>query len=709
MTSKNLFFKLQKEDLKRRIWTIALSVIVFFLALPIVCAMYLSNSDVNSASDYITNRKRLFEELLHLMGASYEGIILITITGAIICALSGFFYLHSKKKVDFYHSIPVRREVLFAISYINGILIYLIPYVISVVLCFLIMQINQVMNIEIFTTAISAIGVNLLFYSLIYTIVVIAVVLTGNFVISCFGTAVFLLYGPMLSVLKEMYFSEFFAAYYSINSRINSLLFLSPIGIYYDTTNLINSNRNQGIYGRIFIMLIVTILFIGFAVFLYKKRPSQAAGKAMAFSISKPIIKVLLVIPLSLGGGMMFKGIANNRSNGWFLFGLIFSLLIVYAVIEIIYNFDIRSAFLHKKHLLTCTGVITVIVCIFQFDLLHYDSYIPKKSNIKSMSVAIYGIDDHIQYMEPQLANRNDVNNNYNYIDNASYQLKYMELTDFNSAYSMADIGRKQVDNENYVDSFVYSVKYSLKSGREIYRIYHLNSKESFDMIKDIYANKEFKEGHFPIYKLDIEDFENVICNNILSKKEIILDKNEKKQFLEIYKEELNNLTLEEMSITYPIATISLQFNKYYEMNIDVYPTFKNTVEFLKDRGFDATKEVVAKDIIKIEVQKHENTDYNITYDDYKSETSSTNIGYETVNYVNEEQIKEILPNLIRSEIFEYNNTIYNIEDSIQVNVMIRKDEYGNEEYYPYYFKQGGIPDFVKEDINYSTVEQEKE
>ena len=43
MTSRNLFFKLAKEDGKRRIWLAALSFLVFFFTYPIVLALQLSN------------------------------------------------------------------------------------------------------------------------------------------------------------------------------------------------------------------------------------------------------------------------------------------------------------------------------------------------------------------------------------------------------------------------------------------------------------------------------------------------------------------------------------------------------------------------------------------------------------------------------------------------------------------------------------------
>lgn len=43
MTSKNLFFKLMLENMKRRIWTLALGFLVFFFTLPVAEAFVFSD------------------------------------------------------------------------------------------------------------------------------------------------------------------------------------------------------------------------------------------------------------------------------------------------------------------------------------------------------------------------------------------------------------------------------------------------------------------------------------------------------------------------------------------------------------------------------------------------------------------------------------------------------------------------------------------
>lgn len=45
------------------------------------------------------------------------------------------------------------------------------------------------------------------------------------------------------------------------------------------------------------IALAVAALIFGLGMFLYWKRPSEAAGRAMAFKVSEPVIRFLLVVP----------------------------------------------------------------------------------------------------------------------------------------------------------------------------------------------------------------------------------------------------------------------------------------------------------------------------------------------------------------------------------------------------------------------------
>ncbi len=711
MTSKNLFFKLQKEDLKRRIWTIALSVLAFFLFLTVALAISIGNYDTT----YLT-KEQIARYLEGVIGSQYLLVSFITVAGAVICGLSSFFYLHSRKKVDLYHSIPVRRELLFAVNFLNGVLIYLVPYIVNVILCFVILQINGYMSTAMFATAFTAVGINLLFYCLIYTLAIIAVMLTGNFIVSCFGTAVFLLYGPVLMGVKIMYCLDFYKTYGGDRSDSVIFKFLSPLGSYYTIINPRELNELQADPASILKTILVTAVLILFSLFLYKKRPSEAAGKAMAFSVSKPVIKFLLVIPAALAGGIIFRQIASNASTGWFIFGLVFIFIISCGIIEIIYDFDIRSIFNHKKHMLICGAVVAVIVGIFQFDLFKYDLYIPDKNKIESMSIAVSGLDDNLDYLE-----QDSQGNGFRYTDRDTYQLKYMELTDIRAAYTLAGQGIENVKDDGETDSqdyFTYRIKYNLKNGRTVYRNYSLPLEESNGLLKELFASEEFKKGHYPIFNWDAGDITAISSYNRMENKDFGLDEGEKQELLDIYKAELMKLSVDEITAVQPAATVvfwlkednTKELRSGRSVDYYVYPQFENTISFLKEHGFDPSKQAGVQDVRSIRINNYQSltdksqvyqTEYAVAQTEYAVAAEEVN---RTVTYTDKNKIEVILPYLIDSDYCWNFRSILNWEKDMEVRLDLSKDEYGNEESYNYYFRED-VPGFVKQAVNYREEE----
>ena len=140
MTSRNLFFRLLKEDFKRRLWSFAISCLVFFLALPI--GMGLALSYYYESADDLYRRTRYIDDITGYLSIDNGLISIIIFALAIIIAISGFSYLYSKKKTDFYHSIPVKRELLYSVIVVDGLLIVLVPYFIFSIIAALMAALN---------------------------------------------------------------------------------------------------------------------------------------------------------------------------------------------------------------------------------------------------------------------------------------------------------------------------------------------------------------------------------------------------------------------------------------------------------------------------------------------------------------------------------------------------------------------------------------
>lgn len=125
MTSRNLYFKLMKEDLKRRIWAVCLAFLCFFFWIPVLGAMgcdglekqveqWMESERYLEKAVETMRAERLTELAQEIIGVKNLAIPFLIVGAAIVLGLTGFSWLHSKKKVDFYHSLPVSRTMLFS-------------------------------------------------------------------------------------------------------------------------------------------------------------------------------------------------------------------------------------------------------------------------------------------------------------------------------------------------------------------------------------------------------------------------------------------------------------------------------------------------------------------------------------------------------------------------------------------------------------------
>ena len=143
MTSKNLFFNLMKENTKQRLWTVALISLIFFFTFPVQTALLISSYLSQDRIDAVWEREaqgvevikqQLQERYLSWTAIDNGMLVFLLIVFAVVCGISGFAYLHSRKKTDFYHAIPVKRERLFTAVYLNGVLYTAVPYLISLLI-----------------------------------------------------------------------------------------------------------------------------------------------------------------------------------------------------------------------------------------------------------------------------------------------------------------------------------------------------------------------------------------------------------------------------------------------------------------------------------------------------------------------------------------------------------------------------------------------
>jgi len=168
MTSKNSFLASIRENNKRRLWVWMLSALFFVLAIPVTISITISRQMNNLK--YLTEvygvalaedamHERLVNSMCGQLGFSSALPVFTTII-AVAAAIQGFSYLYSRKKIDFYMGMPVKRSKRFRIIWLNGVILYALPYFLGLIISLLIAAGNGAVDGRVLLTAFTAYGVN---------------------------------------------------------------------------------------------------------------------------------------------------------------------------------------------------------------------------------------------------------------------------------------------------------------------------------------------------------------------------------------------------------------------------------------------------------------------------------------------------------------------------------------------------------------------
>lgn len=645
MTSKNLFSEkracgriwgLMKEDIKRRIWVLALMFLAFFFALPVKLALVMENAqrmEFRAYNGYESIKsllpKQFTEEQYETMAAFFKKevvlgeisygnglMVFLFLTAAVVVGVTAFSYLHNRKKVDFYHSIPVRREVLFAVQYGDGILIPAAAYLFGCILFTAVAAAYGVPVSGFFGPMAAAFGMNLLYYSVAYGIVVIAMMMTGNIVIGLLGTAVFWGFAPLAASLLGAFADQFFVTstgefWYADHSLyLWAMRNLSPAGAY--IWSAVSASEAAGMKAAEVLKAAACMLAVSaLSLELYRLRPSEAAGKAMAFVKSKAPVRILLVLLGGMAGGWFFWTLQSQVK--WGLFGTAVGILLVHCIVEIIYHFDFKKLFSHKMQLALCMGVGMLFFCSFRYDWYGYDSYVPDQEKIVSASVDL-SIDYQFARNIPKVVKRGDTQTLI-YESAGDFIKEKMELTDPAPVLALAEAASREaagyreknlnrweseislngvsinMDHYNTKDAAAISViggadgptsvfvavkeeneeydryfsqiliRYRLKNGRQISRRYHMDLEEVLETYESIYNNETYKKGVYPILSQKPDEMGYVSYrengNRLLFK---TMEKDTIRKLFEAYQTDLQAQRLDDRMREDPVG--ALQFSE---------------------------------------------------------------------------------------------------------------------------------------------------
>lgn len=450
-------------------------------------------------------------------------------------------------------------------------------------------------------------ALNMLYYALMYSVAVAAMMMTGNIVVGVLGTGVFFFFLPGVMMLLGWYCETFFVttARYMWSSDQSpftwGVRYLSPFSVY---INSFGWKMNELV--KHVPELICTILaFLAVATLdleLYRKRPSEAAGKAMAFKKSMPPVRILLVLGIGLAGGMFFWSLQSRLR--WGLFGTMVSVVLTHCIVEIIYHFDFKKMFCHRLQLGLCLAAGILAFLSFRYDWYGYDSYIPSKEEIVSASLDI-GVDSS-WLSDKTFETGSDGKLQIRYADPYEYIEENMVLTDKEAVMSMVEEGRKRalegrderlgirkavarIDgyHSNAASSIGYiggadgptsiflamktgskadseqekfetnmTVCYRLANGREVRRSYSLPLSAVMDSYEALYRQDAYKEGMYRILSQEPGQVKQVLYREADQVMDVSQDSRVQEAVLKAYQQDMRELTVEERLVEMPVGSL---------------------------------------------------------------------------------------------------------------------------------------------------------
>lgn len=634
MTSKRCFSKLLREDFRHKIWMLALSVLGNLLAIP-VCFLLRAGEHPYSTA----NAAQIFRAASDAVYGfqTYISVLagIIACVGALIVGLAGFRYVFHRDMTDTYHSIPVRRRTLFLVNWLNGFLIWFVPFVV----CMLGTMLLSVGRLKRLTAAFEtaaeknptvtanfaklsagkSVAEGLLTvvtlavaFMLVYHLVLAAVMLCGNVLntlvlTGVVGTGVAALY-TLFVTFQSSYFETF--AFSQVVSPVEGrIVYASPL---VSAIWLIDARQSgaENLLTCICVNAAVALLLFGVAFLAYLHRPSELAETGIKSRTVRWLEQLVATFVAGLGGWLVFyyltDGLSKAGKLAWGVFGTLLAAVLVSGVMEILFQMDLRAFFSHKLRMaLSLAGVL--LVCFsFSCDWFGYDSYLPKKDEIAELSVydaersSLYSY----SYIEESLKNRmdemhyTDVDVIYDYLRTAVDEAGVSE----EQAKETTNYDSERSGSERII------TRVTLKNGRSYYRKYSVYS-DRCDAARKILTSEEYTGLYYQVPEEELASLSGFALernHQSLQRQGTDISTEELEAICRAYNQDLaERPELVVCGEGRQFANIDLRkgenFRTYW--HFPVYEQMTHTREMLRQYGYEEYAEpVAAEEIDKIKI-----------------------------------------------------------------------------------------------------------
>lgn len=349
-----------------------------------------------------------------------NAVPIVSLCYAILCAMVVWSYLYSARSVGLMHTLPIRREGLFATNFLSGMAMMLIPYAIVGSLCILIsLACGGFEPAGLLVTILGVLGESFFYFAS----ATLAAFITGNI----FALPAFYFLLHFLAVLLDWLVSTFAEGFlFGLSGNYSGAVeWLSPTVYFlrqvsvdrtYEHRFVRDVNATYGGYTEsvltevhlenawlIGVYALAGAVLLALAYALYRRRRSEGAGDVVVVGWMKPVFRFgLAALAALLGGRLLYTLFWDQFQEGWYYDTL--PMLVCMTVAGVI-GYYIASMLLAKALRVfrgSWKGVALVAVgcaalcCVLHFDVLGISARVPEISEVRQVS--LYTADNSYEF-----------------------------------------------------------------------------------------------------------------------------------------------------------------------------------------------------------------------------------------------------------------------------------------------------------------------
>lgn len=404
--TKNPLLGMMKWTIQKSIPVIIIYSFLLMIALPVFVILLKQNTH---------NFNYLEEQSFGLAG-------FVVMCFSIVIGVMMFSIYHNKRSVDLYASFPIKKHTLFLAKYFSGLIILVVPFVVSMILALLIGgQINSdTVFVTFFNMAGMILGIINIFSmiaflamicgSVVDTLVTFGVVNIG--VVSCVFLGMIIIssvlpgYNHLSIDFFELPVLMSFFLLCPVSMPFMSASFLS-LSYDWDYSSSVDSFINSDIMKTeivyMVIWLLLSAIYVFVAIMIAKKRKNENVQNSFIYSFPKVVIQVLASLSVAMILGWIFAESFSYNSNGFktmlmFMLGALIGSFAAFLIVTLIYNRGVKR-FVRALPVFACSFIaVAVFYLVISLGLVGV-SYVPKAEDVKSTAVYVnddsyFGYDD---------------------------------------------------------------------------------------------------------------------------------------------------------------------------------------------------------------------------------------------------------------------------------------------------------------------------